>query len=196
MRQSNYVKLDTMSNTSWQTIDSSYPFENPWYKVREDKVVRPDGKPSTYNVVEKPESVFIIPITSDKRILLIKLFRYTTQHEGWEIPAGGIEDGESLEDAGRRELKEETGYVGGEWRFLGKFDSMNSITNSQAYVFIVKDPQPLDSNEQEEEGITDMQAFTLSEVLELIGNGEIIDGLTIAALMKLMVADDLVIKEL
>lgn len=187
-----YDKLNTMTKTSWQTLSSSYPLENPWYKVRQDKVIRPDGKDGTYNVIEKPESVFIVPVTDDKQILMVKLFRYTTQREGWEIPAGGIEKGESPEAAAKRELQEETGCVSSSWRSLGDFDSMNSITDSKAHVFIAERLHYGNHHEQEEEGITKMHSFTLSEVLDLIKTGGVVDGLTIAALMKVIVADGLV----
>lgn len=175
-----------MSKSPWKTLDSSYVFENPWYKVRQDRVIRPDGKEGTYSVVEKGPSVFVIAITASKEILLVNLFRYTTGHEGWEVPCGGVNTSESLLDAAKRELKEETGCIGNSWQNLGAFDSMNGITNGVSHVFMAQDITWTNENEQTEEGITKLKAFSIKEIFELIQTGAMNDGLSIATLMKLI----------
>lgn len=179
-----------MSKSTWKTLDSSYVFENPWYKVRQDKVIRPDGKEGTYNVVEKGPSVFVIAVTTSKEILLVNLFRYTTGHEGWEVPCGGVNPDEPLLDAAKRELKEETGCISDNWQGLGAFDSMNGITNGVSHVFIAKNLTWTDENEQAEEGITKLKAFSLVEIFDLIHNNIMNDGLSIAALMKLVTSGE------
>lgn len=178
-----------MSKSSWKTLNSSYVFENPWYKVRQDKVIRPDGKEGTYTVVEKDPSVFVIAVTTDKKILFVHLFRYTTGHEGWELPCGGVNADESLLDAAKRELKEETGCTSDKWQDLGSFDSMNGITNSTSHVFLAQNLTWIGENEQAEEGITKLKAFSLKEIYELMRNGAVADGLSIAAVMKLITSE-------
>jgi 8-oxo-dGTP pyrophosphatase MutT (NUDIX family) len=173
-----------MTNSKWQTISSKYVLENPWYKVRQDNVIRPDGKEGTYNVVECGESVFVVPVTSEGKILLEKLFRYTTQHEAWEIPAGGVEQGEKPLEAAKRELQEETGLVSEAWQEIGAFDSMNGMTDAVAHVFEAKGLAQTSHHEQEEEGITDVRAFSLEEIIAMILDGSIVDALSIAALMQ------------
>lgn len=174
----------------WQKLSSRYVLENRWYKVRQDKVVRPDGQEGEYNVVECGRSVFIVPVTHDGKILLIKLFRYTTQREGWEVPAGGVEQGEEPLAAAKRELKEETGLVSDDWEEVAVFDSMNGMTDALGHVFEVRnlaDLNPADydvrGDDQAEEGITDMRAFSPEEVVRMIREGQILDAPSIAALM-------------
>lgn len=169
--------------SKWKKLDSKYILENPWYKVRQDKVISPDGKQGEYNVVECGLSVFVVPVTADGKIMLIKLFRYTTQHEGWEVPAGGVELSEKPLTAAKRELQEESGFTAGTWKELGHFDSMNGMTNAEAYVFEAKDLVSTNLHAQEEEGIIKVKAFTPQEILNMIQNGEIVDALSIAALV-------------
>ena len=176
-----------MKHNQWQKLGSKYVLENPWYKVRQDQVIRPDGKEATYNVVECGTSVFVVPVTSENKILLVKLFRYTTQHEAWEIPAGGVEKGEQPLIAAKRELEEETGMTGESWHKIGQFESMNGITDSVAYVYEAQGLSETDHNEKEEEGITRVHAFSLEEIATMIQNGEIVDALSIAALMQYVV---------
>jgi 8-oxo-dGTP pyrophosphatase MutT (NUDIX family) len=176
-----------MSESKWKTLSSSYVLENPWYKVRQDKVIRPDGKEGTYNVIENGESVFVIPITDDQHVLLVSLYRYTTGRTGWEIPCGGIDKGEAILDGAKRELQEETGCTSDNWEYLGDFDSMNGITDSKSHVFVARDLVQTAHNDQAEEGITTAEAFSPDQVMRLIKEGQMVDGLSIAALMKFLV---------
>lgn len=167
----------------WKKLKSKYLLENPWYKVRQDTVLRPDGAEGTFNVVECGKSVFIVPVTRDSKVLLVKLFRYPTQSEGWEVPAGGVEADETPLAAARRELQEETGQKSNDWIDLGSFESMNGITDSVGHIFEAKNLIETTYNEQAEEGISEVRAFSLHEIVEMIQSGQIVDALSIAALM-------------
>ncbi len=176
----------------WQKLSSKYVLENPWYKVRQDTVIRPDGKEGTYNVVECRTSVFIIPVTTSGKILLVKLFRYTTQHEGWEVPAGGVDQWEKPLVAAKRELQEESGLTSATWSEVGTFDLMNGMTDAVAHVFEAKDLAMTKYHEQDEEGITETAEFTPEQVLDMIQKGHIVDALSIAALMRVFCAHGMV----
>lgn len=61
----------------FQTLSSRTAWSCPWYRVRQDEIRLPDGQTAVYNVVEKPEAVWIIPVTADGEIVLIRTYRYT-----------------------------------------------------------------------------------------------------------------------
>lgn len=174
-----------MSEAGLQKTGSTYPYTTPWFKIREDTVKKQDGSETTFYVVECPESAFIIPIDQDGKIVLVKQFRYRTQRSGWEVPAGSVDTGEDSLEAAKRELQEETGFVAKSIRTLAApFDSMNGTSDAIGSVFIATDLVQSGHNEQNEEGITDMRTFAWDEIIAMIKNGEIVDGLSIAALMQ------------
>ena len=89
--------------TLWRTHSSTTVYENPWIRVREDAVDRPDGSAGIYGVVEvRNPAVFVVPVTADDEVVLVEVDRYTTG-VSLEVPAGGS-DGEDLLVAAQREL--------------------------------------------------------------------------------------------
>lgn len=177
-----------MQNSSWQTKSSKIVHENPWYRIRQDKVIRPNGEPGEFNVIEDADAVFIIPVTDDGKILFVHLYRYPTQMDSWEIPAGGIDAGEQPLQAAKRELIEETGMTADEWQDLGKIQINNSKNTAIGTVFVCRGLQHGQKHDQAEEGITKTLAFMRDEIKQMIANDEITDASTLAPLMKYFVA--------
>lgn len=172
-----------MVDSPWKKINSKIAYQNPWIKVREDLVVRPDGSSGSYAIVEtNGPSVFIVALTPELEIYLIKLFRYPTQKWSWELPGGGFSGLEPLEEA-KKELEEETGLVASKWISLGSAQVMNGVCNEMSYFFIAKDLKETE-NKSQEEGIVEIKKFPFGKVLEMIKKGEFDDGQSMAAILK------------
>ena len=93
-------------------------FDGHLLHVRVDDVQLPSGRKSVREIVEHPGSVVIVPVTSDRRVLLIRQYRYATGRYLLELPAGLIDPGEHMMETAARELKEETGYEADSLRHL------------------------------------------------------------------------------
>ncbi|HSW98827.1 MAG TPA: NUDIX hydrolase [Candidatus Saccharimonadales bacterium] len=176
---------------NWQTRGSRIVHQNPFYIVREDDVLRPNGKPGKYFVAEVQRAVFLVPVDNNGNILCIKLFRYPTQMESWEVPAGSIEDGETPLQAAKRELQEETGLTATKWEHIGEMQTSNSRTNGLGDVFVCSGLRQTKQDERAEEGITRVTPFSPAEVLAMIRRGDITDAVSLAPLMMAFAAQKL-----
>jgi 8-oxo-dGTP pyrophosphatase MutT (NUDIX family) len=102
----------------------------------------------------------------------------------WEIPEGGGDFDEFPEAAARRELAEETGYVGGEWREICRAELSNSVTDEVTILFVATG---LESGPASPEGTEQLQLrwVPFDEAMAMIAAGEIPDAMTILALQAL-----------
>lgn len=169
----------------WQTLSSEYVHQNNWYRVRQDKVIMPNGKEGQYNVIESLGSVFIIALNGQNQILLIKLFRYPSQKYFWEIPGGAIDEGESPIEAAKRELQEETGFIANQWIDLGYSEMTNGKSAAKSWFFVAKGLAQTNKHEQEAEGIANVKFTSHADLLASIKSGQITDGPTLVAITKL-----------
>lgn len=176
--------------SSWRQVSSRIAYENNWIRVVEDQVVRPDGSPGLYGVVElQHPAVSVVAVTDDDDVLLVEMDRYTVG-KTLEVVAGGT-DGQAPEVAAARELLEETGVVAQTWQRLGEFSSLNGVCRAWTTVFLATDltsPPEEMSDHQRDEGISAVLRVPWPAVLRLISDGTIVDGESQSSLMLAAVA--------
>ncbi|HET7628558.1 MAG TPA: NUDIX hydrolase [Bacillales bacterium] len=83
---------------------------------------------------KQPDSVVVLAKDDDAFILIKQLRRPVGEHV-IQLPGGGVEPGEDLESAARRELKEETGYTCGELHALGRLVPASWLSNEVTHVY-------------------------------------------------------------
>jgi 8-oxo-dGTP pyrophosphatase MutT (NUDIX family) len=124
----------------WTTVASRIAYANPWLRIREDEVLRPDGQPGLYGVVEIRPSVGVLAFNERDEIALVGQWRYPSNRYSWEIVRGGSAEGETdMLAAARRELREEAGYEAGQWSSLGAVDVCNGVTTDVQHLFVARE---------------------------------------------------------
>jgi ADP-ribose pyrophosphatase len=165
-----------------KTLSSDRIFEGQILNLRVDRVRMPDGRESTREVIEHSVAVAIVPVDAEDNALLVRQYRYALGKELLEIPAGGIDGDEEPEEAVRREMQEETGYLPGKVERLGGFYSTPGFCNEYLYLYLATDLTPSRLLAEDTEGITVIPT-PLKEVPGLIESGSICDVKSIAGLL-------------
>lgn len=170
----------------WKTISSKIVYKNPYYYIRKDKVIKPDGKKGFYDVVVKPSSVFIVAMNDKGEVAMVKLYRYTNSVFSLEIPAGSSDDQKPLV-AAKRELQEETGLIARKWKMMGKFQTANGIMQQMEYLYLATELKQTPNDNKAEEGISKVQFIPIRMALRMILEHKITDIQTTNALLMVAV---------
>lgn len=134
----------------WPVLESVTEYETPWYTGGYDLVEQPDGSTKKYYWAELPPAVIIIAIT-DGDVLFVEQYRPVIRETCLELPAGIVEETEDFQQAGARELEEETGYVPGEVVGLESFWTATGVLRHRRGVVVAtgltETERALDTNE-------------------------------------------------
>ena len=168
----------------WVTKSTKTVYENPWMKVEANPVELPDGSDGIYGVVRfKNRAVGIIPY-EDGYIWMVGQTRYALDQYSWEIPEGGVPEGEDMAQAARRELKEETGLTAEKLTHLFDLHTSNSITDEWGQIYLATGLREGETEPEASEDITQLK-LTIEDAITHIEAGRITDCMTIAAVYKL-----------
>ncbi|MDB5161786.1 MAG: putative hydrolase [Candidatus Saccharibacteria bacterium] len=174
-----------MQNNPWKVLSTKVVYENPWIKVHEDAVIRPDGNEGIYGFIESRDSVIVIVLNEHDEVYVIRNFSYPVSAWSWEFPGGGG-DNQEPEVASKRELAEETGIIAEKWTFLGKKRVSNGLLSERMAIYVAQDltfgeRQRADDSEI----ITGGKFISIREALQMTLSGDIDDGQTITGLYLL-----------
>ncbi len=166
----------------WETLESSFLWQSQWYNLRQDRVRTQDGHEFTYTVVDHPGAVWVVPVTTDGQIVLIRSYRYTVDDWCYEVPAGGLSPGLTPEEVARRELREEVGGTAAELRYVGQFYTSNGISNEIAYVYLATGVE-LGETHHEPTELLEMRLVPVEQALRMAREGKVTDGPSALALL-------------
>jgi ADP-ribose pyrophosphatase len=161
---------------------SRIDWESPYYRIRRDEIRLADGTEGVYNVVEIHDSVFIVPVLDDGRIVLIRTYRHTLGEWVWEVPAGGIETHQTPDEAASAELLEEVGGTAKNLSFLLKASTMNGIGHHIAHFYLATGVT-LGATQHEALEFMDVQPMLADDVFRMVHSGAINDASSMTALL-------------
>ena len=153
-----------------------------------DTVRFPNGKTGQLEMIRHSGAAAVLPVLSDPsaenpQILLIRQYRYATGGYLLEVPAGRPDhEGEDWEVCARRELEEETGMVAGALTKLTAIYTTPGFCDELIHLFMATELTTGNASLDEDEFLN-TEVMLLSEALEKIRDGEILDAKTIATVL-------------
>ncbi len=145
-------------------------------------VTLPDGRTARRELVRHPGAVALVPLIGDD-VLLVRQFRIAAEGVMLEIPAGTLNAGEDPAACAERELQEETGYRPGALEPLGGIFVAPGYTTEFIHLFLATGLEESRLAMDDDEFI-ELVRMPLADALALVESGEIIDGKTATALLK------------
>lgn len=159
----------------WEIKSSKVVYKNPWMKVIEDKVIRPDKKLGIYAVAKIQPGVSILPIDKKGYVYLVREFKYPLGKYTIVAAGGGREKNEKPIATAKRELEEELGIRAKKWAYVGKYDPATGIVDCPQHLFIAENLTFTNKNYEGTETMTTVKT-KLDEALKLIKQGKITEG--------------------
>jgi ADP-ribose pyrophosphatase len=148
------------------------------FQVEETRATFPDGREREIAVVRHAPVAVLIPMPAAGQVVLIRQFRASIGRETWELPAGGLEPGETPEQAARRECEEEIALVPHTLQRLCAMFPSPGFCDEEMIFFRASDLRPPDassSHKPDEDESIKVQTFSIDDARAMAGRGEIVD---------------------
>lgn len=165
----------------FELIKSEVVLKARVFLLRRDWLKTPDGRETTYDIIEHHGSVAIVPIDADGNMLFVRQYRYAAGKDVLELPAGTLEPNEDPQVCAAREIREETGFAAGRLEKIGEFYLAPGYSTEFMHVFLATeltyDPLEADADE-----FLSVEKIPIAEAIQRSERGEIPDAKSLAAL--------------
>jgi len=167
---------------NWQLIKSEPAIDLNIVKIRHDYYKNPRNKKEVKVIaIEGNNAANVIAKTKTGKIIMVRQFRFGIGDFTLEIPGGMIDEGEDILTAAQREVKEETGYIGENWQYLGNIFANPVWMNSTIHHYYMENAELKYELELDEAEDVEIILLSPKEVYQKIENGEIKHPHTISA---------------
>jgi 8-oxo-dGTP pyrophosphatase MutT (NUDIX family) len=168
----------------WTVHGERELYRSPWVSLSLVDVEVPGGRRYEHHAVGAPDAAGVVVHDPDRGVLLLWRHRFLGDEWAWEVPGGMIEDGESPEEAARRECLEESGWTPGPLRLLHRFRPVAGMSTQEFWVFGADRASPAASAPSDE--AERVEWVPLDRVERIVAENRVLDGLSVIALLHVL----------
>lgn len=168
----------------WKNLGEHTVYENRWFRVNLADVELPDGRHLDHFLIRQRPVALTAAVNERNEVLLLWRHRFITETWGWELPAGVVDDGETIEEAAARETLEETGWRPGPLHHLMTLEPANGLADALHHVYWADGADYVSHPEDDFESGR-REWIPLKFVPDLVRKGEIRSANAVAALLLL-----------
>ena len=166
-----------------KTVNQSYVYRGKIVNMRVDDAELENGRITKREVVEQPVGVSIAALNERDEMLFVRQFRYPYGEVVLEAPAGKLEKGEDAFEAGKRELKEETGATGEDYQFLGNLYPTPGYCNEIIRLYCCRVKEYGEAQPDDDEFL-EVERIPIGKAVEMVMANEINDAKTQVMILK------------
>ncbi len=163
-------------------LESELLASSPWRAVVSDRLATSAGRETGYAYLAVPRAVFVVPLTDEGEIVLVRQYRHPVRDWTLEVPAGTLLDGEAPLDAAKRELREEVGGTSRDWRHLSTFYSSSAHISLTSDAFLATGVT-LDEPTPDEDEELELVRLPAAEALARARAGALAEGQTALSIL-------------
>jgi ADP-ribose pyrophosphatase len=165
-----------------ERLSSEHVFKGKVFSVDRDTVKMPNDRTVTVDVVRHSKSVVLVPVPEPGKLILIRQYRYAVNAHLWELPAGSVDEGETPEQAARRECHEEIGLVPATIvRLAAMYPTPGYCDEEMVFFRLSGLETSAEQRHVDEDEDIEAKTFALRDVREMVRRGEIVDMKTVVA---------------
>ncbi|MEO5576101.1 MAG: TIGR04282 family arsenosugar biosynthesis glycosyltransferase [Gaiellaceae bacterium] len=174
--------LELTEPPPFELAESELIAGSQWRAILRDQLRGEDGRETGYSYLAVPRAVFVVAVTAQDELLLVRQYRHPVRDWTLEVPAGSVRDGETAREAAARELAEETGGRAREWRHLTTFYSSSAHLSLRSDAFLATGVEVGTAAPDADEHV-ELVRLPLSQALERAHSGGFAEGQTALAIL-------------
>lgn len=173
----------------WSVVHENKEYKTPIFNLLQRKMrleSEDEQRIGDFYVLDAPEWVNVIPITSDQNVILVEQYRYGIEQPTLEIPGGMVDPDETPEDAIKRELREEAGYRSKTWSSLGKVSANPAIMTNYTHLFLAEGCtfEGVEEAHGDQHERINVHEIALEDFLSLVEDGTVHHTIVLAAVAR------------
>lgn len=169
----------------WQLRDSEYGPDLILFRTRFDRLRHPrSGDVLRRLVLESVDWVNLVALDRGGRSVMVRQYRFGVGYSTLETPGGMVDPGEGALQAAQRELREETGYTGGSWHYLGAVEPNPAFHDHLCHHFLARDVEPTHDQDLTAGEAIRVELMSEAEIAAAVQSGEIRHALALSALSR------------